>query len=58
MNGSPDTNWALSIISPFHFQAKGARIPNIQAAQTVTATDFQDLGTFSVLQNGLFITHG
>jgi len=46
--GIPDRDYALSIISPFHAASKGTRIPNIQAIQTVTGTNFQDLGTFQI----------
>lgn len=57
MEGDSNQDYLLSLISPFHFTAKGARIPNIQATQTVTATDFQDLGTFNVSSGaGLFFT--
>jgi len=48
VEGIPDRDYALSIISPFHAASKGTRIPNLQPIQTVTGTNFQDLGTFSI----------
>lgn len=42
IEGAPDRDWALSIISPFHAASKGTRIPCFQPTQTVTGTNFQD----------------
>jgi len=47
IDGAPDRDYALSVVSPFHAASKGARNPNLQPIQTVTGTNFQDLGTFS-----------
>ena len=59
MEGGTNQEYLMSLVSPFHYQSKKARIPNIQATQTVVATDFQDLGTFSVSSgSGLFFTQG
>lgn len=42
VEGAPDREWALSVISPFHAASKGARIPSYSPVQTVTGTNFQD----------------
>lgn len=49
IDGIPDRDYAMSVIAPFHSASKGVRIPSIQPTSTVTGTNFQDLGTFSVL---------
>lgn len=40
IEGTPDKEWALSVVAPFHAASKGTRIPCYQPTQTVTGTNF------------------
>jgi len=56
VEGIPETDYAMSVVSPFHAASKCARIPSLQPISTVTGTNFQDLGTFAVTGVGLWFT--